>query len=152
MTDATLAFADILAAPPAALVYDEPNEPWFIEPRDTRPASEVQRQSSVLAAIQRLGPECIVWAVPNAAKRTRWAAQRARKEGMLAGVPDLTIFWPGGVACIEMKDGTRLPTPEQRRMLNVLHRAGHYCGVFRTARCAIDWLRRCGAPIREARW
>lgn len=151
MTDATLAFAQILDGPAAALVYDEPDEPWFIEPRDKSPASEIQRQAAFLKSLRQIAPGCIAFAVPNAAKRTRWAAQRARKEGMVAGALDLVILWPGGSAYPEFKNGKEVPTPEQRRMLNRLYRAGHHTGVFRNAVTLLEHLREWGAPVPAVR-
>lgn len=145
--------ADIFAdLPRDDLTRREPDEPWFIEPRDRSPASEIQRQGTVITGVHRLAPTVTVWAVPNAARRTRWEAMRAKKEGMLAGALDLTLVWPRSVFFAEMKDGREMPTPEQRAMLNYLYRAGHHCGVFRTAACLLDKLREAGAPVREARF
>lgn len=150
------ALADLLAIPEA----DGPDEPWFIEPKDRLAASEETRQRTFLAMLSKTAPRVIVWAVPNAAKRTKWAAGKAKREGMRKGALDLTLTWSNGIgenaipgsAYIEFKNGKEPPTPEQRALLNQLYRQRHHCGVFRTADCAITFLKRAGAPFIDRQW
>ena len=132
----------------ASLLDEWPDEPWFVEPRDRSDFSEEKRQMLFLRDLRMCGPSVIAWAVPNAAKRTRWAAAKAKREGMVAGALDLTLVWKGGQAFVEFKNGRDMPTPSQRDMLNRLYRAGHHCGVFRTGECLLEWLRSLGAPVR----
>ena len=117
-----------------------------IDPRDDDPRPEEKRQLAFLRDMKALCPAVIVFAVPNGGKRTQWAAMKAKREGMRAGVVDLICVWNRGVAFIEMKDGRSMPTPAQREFLNSLWRAGHHVGVFRQERSALDWLLGLGVP------
>lgn len=75
----------------------------------------------------------LLHAVPNWAgvKGPREGAAR-KAEGVRAGVPDvhLPVARGGYIGLyIEMKYGSNKPTPEQRRWLADLERAGHHCAV-----------------------
>lgn len=147
--DVLAAFADILAE-------TGENEPWFIEAKDSNPASELQRQMTFLSMLGQLGPSCDVLAIPNAGKASDWERIQRWKEGARAGALDLLITWsvdlPGhGVFLAEMKNGKSMPTPAQVDRLNRYYRQGHGCGVYRTAECLLEHLRRAGAPIMKAR-
>jgi hypothetical protein len=126
---------------------DEADESWHIDPKDKDPRPEEKRQVAFLRDARILCPAVSIFAVPNGGKRSQWAAMKAKREGMRAGVLDLVCTWPGGVAFIEMKDGTSMPDENQRERLNLLTRQGHHCGVFRQERSALDWLRSVGAPF-----
>lgn len=68
-----------------------------------------------------------VYAVPNAAKRSRHLASRMRAEGLSAGVPDLCIPVARGIyhsLYIEMKHGANKPTEEQARWIWRLREEG----------------------------
>jgi hypothetical protein len=135
------ALADLLA------LEDGPDEPWFIEPRDKFGVAEEARQQEFLRLLPYVAPALNVWAVPNAAKRTRWEVAQAKREGMKSGALDLTITWNHGAAYAEFKNGTEGPTGNQRAMLNTLYRQGHRCGVFRNAETLFAALDEWGAPI-----
>jgi hypothetical protein len=115
-------------------------------PKDRDPRPEEKRQLALLRDLKTLCPAVIVFAVPNGGKRTQWAAMKAKREGMRAGVCDLVCVWNRGVAFVEMKDGTSQPSPAQREFLNSLYRAGHHVGVFRQEKAALEWLLGLGVP------
>jgi hypothetical protein len=87
-------------------------------------------------------------AVPNAAKRSQWAAQRAKREGMATGFPDILCFWKGpGVAAIEFKTATGKLSENQVEWLDRLEDIGIPVTVSRDADHAVEFLRQCGAPF-----
>lgn len=131
----------------ANLVEEEADLPWHIDPRDKDPRSEEKRQAAFLRLAKRLCPAVLIFAVPNGGKRTMWEAGKAKREGMKSGALDLVATWNRGVAFIEFKDGSTMPTPNQREMLNTLYRQGQHCGVFRQEESALEWLRSVGAPF-----
>lgn len=131
----------------ANITEDEPDAAWHIDPRDKDLRSEEKRQAAFLRLAKRLCPEVNVFAVPNGARRTAWEAGKAKREGMKSGALDLVVTWNRGAAFIEFKDGAKMPTENQREMLNMLYRQGHHCGVFRQEQSALDWLRSIGAPF-----
>ena len=144
----TSALDDILS------LADEPPRIWHIDPKDDDPRDELARQSAFLRDVRIICPAVDIIAVPNAGKRSPWAAQKAKREGLTAGALDLGCAWEGGrVAFLEFKDGKKMPTPAQRERLDRYVRQGHLCGVFRQEASALGALRRWGAPflVREGR-
>lgn len=135
------------------LFPESPNVTWHIDPKDKDPRPEEARQMAFLRDAKILCPCVDIIAVPNGAKRSRWAANKARREGMKAGALDLVCTWaptrPGdrGVAFPEFKNGCEMPDANQVDRLDMLTRMGHNCGVFRQERSALEWLRACGAPF-----
>lgn len=133
--------------------FDEPNEPWPIEPKDKDPRSEELRQVALLRDARMFCPGVTFTAIPNAGRRSQWEAQKRKREGMRKGALDLIATWEPhhrddrGVAFIEMKDGKTMPDRDQRDVLNSLWRQGHKCGVFRSERSVLCWLRELGAPF-----
>jgi hypothetical protein len=147
--------ADALAADFPADDFDQPDEPWFLEPKDKDPTPELKRQQAFLASIAKRAPTVDVVAIPNAGKATDWERIQRWKEGARAGALDLVISWEPtragdrGVFFAEMKDGEEMPTLTQKRRLNKYFRQGHGCGVYRTAATLIEHLRAAGAPFQE---
>lgn len=85
-------------------------------------------------------PAVAVVAVPNAAKRTQWAAARAKREGMATGFPDLMCLAPGKIAFLEMKTAKGRLSPAQEEWSERLQGMGFPCGVFRDADDALRFL------------
>lgn len=125
------------------------DEPWFIEPKDRDPASELDRQGLFLSRLKLWAPSVRAFAVPNAGKRSDWERLRRFREGAVAGALDLVIFWNRGVFFAEFKNGKEMPDRNQRDMLNNLYRAGHHCGVYRNADTLLEHLRLAGAPFLD---
>lgn len=120
---------------------------WHIDPRDKDPRDEIARQSAFLRDARVFCPAVDIVAIPNAAKRSQWAAAKAKREGMRAGALDLFCTWSRGVAFLEFKDGVKMPDENQRDRLNLYVRQGHHCGVFRQELSALTFLRSVGAPF-----
>lgn len=137
-----------MTAAPFSELEDALDAAWWCDPKDCDPRPEETRQLAFLRAVKMLCPAVDVFAVPNGGKRSQWAAMKAKREGMRAGVLDLVCTWPGGgVAFIEWKDGTSMPDANQRERLNLYMRQNHHCGVFRQEKSALEFLRGCGAPF-----
>lgn len=133
---------------------DEPlkAEPRFtVEPTDKGLASEIERQTSFLGLLRIAAPSVVVWAVPNGHNRGVKDRVKAKKEGLKAGVPDLTIVWNHGIAFMEFKAGSTKPDANQIDLLNYLQGAGHHCAVVRTPEFALQLLADWGAPVRSVR-
>ena len=93
----------------------EGDEPWHIDPKDSDPRDELKRQSAFLRDAKVVCPGVDIFAVPNAAKRSQWAAAKAKREGMTAGVLDLVATWKGGgSAFLEFKDCLLYTSPSPR--------------------------------------
>ena len=132
----------------ALLEEDDRDLDWWIDPKDADPRDELARQSAFIRDANIICPAVDIFAVPNAAKRSEWAARKAKREGLKAGALDLVCTWAmGGVAFLEFKDGVKMPDKNQRDRLNMYVRQGHLCGVFRQEKSALEFLRRHGAPF-----
>lgn len=131
-----------------ALLQEPVIEPWHCDPKDKLGLSEEERQRAFLNDCRYVAPSLIIWSTPNAARRTRWEVAKAKREGMRTGALDLNIFWSGGCAIVEMKNGVDAPTLAQIDTLDALFRAGHNTGIFRTSVSLLNWLRDRGAPVR----
>jgi hypothetical protein len=124
-------------------------EPQFtVEPPDRGVAPEIERQTSFLGLLRIAAPSVMVWAVPNGHNRGLKDRVKAKKEGLKAGVPDLTLVWDHGTAFLEFKDARGKPDANQVDLLNYLHGAGHRCAVVRTPEFALALLAEWGAPVR----
>lgn len=127
-------------------------EPRFtIEPKDKQLGSEIQRQAAFLGVLRLQAPDVMAWAVPNGHNRGLKDRVKAKKEGLRAGVPDLTLVWNHGSAFLEFKSGTGTPDTAQIDLLNYLQDAGHRCAVVRTPEFAMALLADWGAPVRSVR-
>jgi hypothetical protein len=126
---------------------DAADEPWFIEPKDKDPASEIKRQSLFLSRLKILAPAVDALAIPNAGKSTDWQRIQRWREDARRGALDLVITWETDVFFAEFKDGDGMPTKDQRERLNRYYRMGHKCGVYRNPDTLLEHLRGLGAPF-----
>lgn len=122
---------------------------FTIEPRDKGAASEIERQTRFLGLLRIAAPAVMVWAVPNGHNRGLKDRVKAKKEGLRAGVPDLTLAWNHGVGFLEFKSATGAPDANQIDLLNYLTDCGHHCAVVRTPEFALWLLAEWGAPVRK---
>lgn len=113
-----------------------------------KPVTESALQSQCVAWFRAQYPEIVIFAIPNAAKRSFALAARMRKEGMVSGIPDLMVARPNteiirlakDCYCIgnptyyglfiEMKrDKSEKPTFNQTYYLAKLQEAGYKTAV-----------------------
>ena len=83
----------------------------------------------------------LMFAIPNGGQRAATTAAKLKREGVLAGVPDLHLpIARGGhhSLFIEMKVGKNRPTKHQELMMQRLQEAGNLCLVCYSAKEAID--------------
>lgn len=67
-------------------------------------ASEHQHQVAIVNFLRLAFPDAVLFAVPNSRKTSPQAGKRMKGEGVVAGAPDLMMFFPGGIAwAIEVK-------------------------------------------------
>lgn len=74
----------------------------------------------------------LFFAIPNGGARNKATAARLKAEGVQAGVPDLFLAVPHGVAAglfVEMKTATGRTTPVQRTMHAALRASGYHVRV-----------------------
>lgn len=122
---------------------------FTVEPVDRNPATEIERQTTFLRLLRMQAPTVMAWAVPNGHNRGLKDRVKAKKEGLKAGVPDLTVVWNHGTAFLEFKDSKGKPADNQIDLLNYLSDAGHHCAVVRSPEYALALLAEWGAPVRS---
>lgn len=112
--------------------------------------AEIDIQAGFRNRLRYVAPTVSMVAIPNAGKRTRWAAAQAKKEGMATGFPDCMCIWPGaGVCFIEFKTPKGRLSDNQVEWIGRLDDRGHKVCIARSVDEALDFLRQCGAPVLE---
>jgi hypothetical protein len=123
------------------------DEGIYVEPKDRNPASEDTRQSTWVSLMHKTARACLVFAVPNGARRTRWEAAKVKREGLHTGFPDTGVLWVDGQAYPEWKNGKDSPSDAQIETLNWMHRRGIPVAIVRTPEGCMRWLASIGAPV-----
>lgn len=110
--------------------------------------SEIQIVTLFRNRAKILCPGVNIVGVPNAAKRTQWAANRAKREGMATGFPDVMCLWEGRGCCfIEFKTDKGRTSIAQDEWLERLTELGFLATVSRDPDHALQFLRDAGAPF-----
>lgn len=94
--------------------------------------SEHDIQSACVNWFRYQYPKYLIYAIPNGGERNAIVAAKLKKEGVLAGVPDLHIpiarkGFHG--LYIEMKAGKNKPTDNQLTIMDKLRNEGYKCEV-----------------------
>ena len=103
---------------------------------------ETEEQRNFVAHLERIG--VLFYAVPNEGKRSRWAAQKMKAEGMKPGVPDIVICHARGGyhgLYIELKRRNSTASalrPNQREWKENLEAQGYRVEVCKGAMHAAD--------------
>lgn len=137
---------------------------FFVEQPDGRKdLSELDRQVMFRKYLSNLAPAVMAYANVNSGKRGLKAQNQARKEGLRAGVFDMTCAWDidastipdraVSVCWVEMKGYNSAGQPgklsrAQIEWGNAMVRKGHKVACFFSGKSAFDWMASLGAPIR----
>lgn len=81
----------------------------------------------------------LIFAVPNAARRSYALAARMKAEGLLPGVPDVCVplkARDGGVLFLEFKTGKGKLSADQVQVIEYLRKAGNSVSVVRSLKDA----------------
>lgn len=110
--------------------------------------SEIQRQ--IVDWIRYVAPECMVIAIPNAARRTASGRASNAVPGLTPGAPDLLVIRPKGeVLWMEVKTNKGSATDHQVRFHQNLHVRGHICAIVRSLEDARNAFKAVGIETRE---
>ena len=89
------------------------------------PLSEALLQSAVIEHISIYGrPGWVVWHTPNGAKRHPLTGAALKRQGMSAGVGDLSLLHNGHYYELELKTDQGRLSPAQRARQNAVQAAG----------------------------
>lgn len=132
-----------------------PEPQFFVQAPDGRKDwPEIDRQATFRKVMRWAAPRVWLHANANAGKRN---PALARKEGIVAGVFDLTAHWHGPLtAYIELKGFDARGragslSDGQIRFGNRMVEMGVPCACFFNPYDAAEWLRGLGFPIAEVR-
>lgn len=109
--------------------------------------SELEIQTLFRSRARIQCPAVRIVAIPNAAKRSQWAAQRAKREGLATGFPDVMCLAGGRVAFIEFKAAKGVLSANQQDWLGWLRSDGFPVMVARDPDDALEFLRTNGFPF-----
>lgn len=111
---------------------------------------EIDIQAGFRARLRYAAPQVSAVAIPNAARRTQWAAMQAKREGMATGFPDMMVLAPGGrIGFLEFKTSAGRVSVAQTEWLERLTRFGFACAVVRSIDEAVQFLRDHHFPVME---
>ncbi|MDB5597404.1 MAG: hypothetical protein JWM36_4365 [Hyphomicrobiales bacterium] len=107
-------------------------------------------QASIVAYLRVCVPSHIVFAVPNGGLRTKAQAGILRATGQLAGVPDLCLIGPCGVArFLEVKTEKGVLNKDQKAILNLFMNMSVQYAVVRSIDDVKAALASWRIPTRE---
>ena len=96
---------------------------------------------------RHLAKEVVFFHVPNGGKRSRREGAIFKAIGVVAGVPDLIIAWPGCVVAIELKEGKGTASKEQEAMHERLKAVGWLVFEVRSLEQFQSTLFGLGVPV-----
>lgn len=115
---------------------------------------EASLQITVVDYLRRaLPPPCVVWFCPNGGNLSKSQAERFRRMGLLSGVHDLHLIWPGGFGTLEMKrpDGKGRMSGGQVSFARDMTVCGHRWAEVNSLELARDtvnaWLAEAGLEL-----
>ena len=109
--------------------------------------SEEILQITIVQWLRRNAPEAVVFHTPNGGSRNAREGQKLKDMGVLAGVPDLIVLWPGGKLAIELKSDKGRTSQDQKDVLAKFEACGFPVAVCRSQIEVIEALRRVGCPL-----
>lgn len=110
---------------------------------------EDSTQRAVVHWVRATCPGTLVFHVPNGGARNRAEAGIFKGLGVLAGVPDLIILWPGVCAGLELKAPGKRPSDTQAAVGEQMQAMGHLWGWADSVDGALALLKSWGIPTRE---
>lgn len=120
-----------------------------VERKKPRRRDEASLQASLVEELRLiLPPNAFVFAVPNGGSRNIVEAVNLKKQGVVAGVPDLIVIHAGRPIGLELKTRTGKLSDNQRITFHKLAAAGMRVEVIRSRDAAIAMLRDMGVPLR----
>ena len=108
-------------------------------------------QEAIVRYVRVVAPQLLIYAVPNGGRRSKTEAIRLKRQGVLAGVFDLTIVAPGGKHyAVEVKTDTGSLSPAQRDIKDHLIRHAIPYVVVRSVEDIRTALAQWGLATRES--
>lgn len=108
-------------------------------------------QKSIVEFVRAVAPDCLLFSVPNASKRSIPEAMMLRATGMMAGIPDLVLVQPGGrVHFFEVKPRSKTLSEKQKAIRDRLITMGVDCATVSSIEDVRTCLKAWRVSTREA--
>jgi len=121
-----------------------------VERKKHRRRDEATMQAALIEELRLILPEnAFVFAVPNGGSRNVVEAVNLKRQGVVAGVPDLIVVYAGRCFGLELKTAMGKLSDNQRITFHKLTAAGMRVEVVRSREAAISMLREMGIPLRR---
>lgn len=126
-----------------------------VEPKTKRRGKPEEIVSVAIRSFIRYAlPAAFVFHIPNetgGSRNVKMHLIRRKEQGVVSGVPDLCVTWPGGgIAWIEVKAPGMGPSDQQRFIHGIMADQGQHVGVADSVEAAERILRAAGAPLLAA--
>jgi hypothetical protein len=102
----------------------------------------------VAETLDILLPKDAVWTAWDFSKAGKIEGGRKKKLGVIAGWPDLGVFWQGIVVPIELKTQRGLLRAAQKALHPRLAKAGFPVTICRSVDAVLTTIRAAGIPLR----
>ena len=99
--------------------------------------SETDIQADAVLIARAMFPEWVMFHNNNN-QVSKAAGVKARKAGVLAGIPDVSIFHPGGMQLVEMKTRKGTVSPDQKEIFKKLSNMGQSVLIARSVLQFVD--------------
>lgn len=76
---------------------------------------ESKIQQTIIKYVRGLYPSCLIYCIPNGARRNKISGGILKKEGLTAGVADLHLIYKKKIYFIEVKSETGSQSKEQKQ-------------------------------------
>lgn len=106
--------------------------------------TEADIQSAVVELLENAGKRGLIYfAIPNGGVHQRHVVQRVKNKrlGVMAGAPDMVLYYREQLYCLELKTEKGKLSDEQIAMLRRLVDQGAIVGVAYGLDSAIQWLK-----------
>jgi hypothetical protein len=103
--------------------------------------SETDIQADAVLIARAMFPEWVLFHNNNN-QSNKAAGAKARKAGVLAGIPDVSILHPGGMQLVEMKTPSGVVSTGQKKMFKKLEKLGQPVLVARSVLQFVDICRK----------
>ena len=103
------------------------------KPSTKRGREEAQTQHAAMTAVPLMVPGALPFAVPNGGSRDVREAVQLKRQGVVAGWPDVGVVLPGGTCVwLEFKSTKGRLSPQQRHIHDLLRALGAEVAVVRS--------------------
>lgn len=114
-----------------------------------RKKEEANLQTQLVEALRlSLPKDAVIFSIPNGGSRDIREAANLKRQGLLAGCPDLCIIFQGKAFGLELKAQNGSLTDSQKITFPLLRQAGMRVEVARSYSEALDMVRDMGVPLK----